>query len=540
MKLAIKKIWKRMEGINGLILILYSIFIFSTDVITNDKLGELYFFNIPYFVVSEILIIILSIVICPAIIRLLSKISIRGVASSCKPACSKIYNIAFYVIPFFLFLFYYISHYPGGFSPDSITQFAQTIDNKYNDWHPVIHTLIAFKLPLSLTGGWIGSIVLFQIICFSAVLGYSFNAIYKYTNLKFAVLSMLFVILNPQSGYIAMYPWKDTSFAIGALLLLTFSLHIYMSNGTWIKSKRNLLLFILTGTLTTLFRHNAILFTFPLIIAVFFYMTRKRGLIVCMSILVLCMGIRLPLYSAMNVEQPDQRQVETLGLPMTVIGAAVTYTPLALDEETLEFAYKVAPKEVWEEKYSYGSYNNVKWDDRTDNEIIEEYGATKVISMMIRCFQSSPRVSLKALIKLTRAIYTVSDGYSFFDVPGITHNNYGIEPNVNYDLCLYLKTYTDIVAANFPHIFMYLGVMHLLLIASVLSKYKLSKLSDWKKIFFIIPVFAYNYGTALLLTSSSDSSRFFYYVFPLMPILLVFLFHKNNERGTDTNVLVSE
>lgn len=340
---------------------------------------------------------------------------------------------------------------------------------------------------------------------------------------------MLFVILNPQSGYIAMYPWKDTSFAIGALLLLTFSLHIYMSNGTWIKSKINLLLFILTVALTTLFRHNAILFTFPLIIAVLFYMTRKRGLIVCMSVLVLYMGIRLPLYSAMNVEQPDQRQVETLGLPMTVIGAAVTYTPLALDEETLEFAYKVAPREVWEEKYSYGSYNNVKWDDRTNNKIIEEYGAEKVISMMTRCFRSSPRVSLTALIKLTRAIYTVSDKYLFFSVPSITHNNYGIDSNINHDLCL-----------NQSHIFMYLGVMHLLLIASVLSKFKLNKLSDWKKILFIIPVFAYNYGTALLLTSSSDSSRFFYYVFPLMPILIVFLFHKNNERGTDTNVLVSE
>jgi hypothetical protein len=33
--------------------------------------------------------------------------------------------------------------------------------------------LLAFKLPLALTGGWIGSVVLLQGLCFSGVIGYT-------------------------------------------------------------------------------------------------------------------------------------------------------------------------------------------------------------------------------------------------------------------------------------------------------------------------------------------------------------------------------
>ena len=99
---------------------------------------------------------------------------------------------------------------------------------------------------------------------------------------------------------------------------------------------------------------------------------------------------------------------------MTIIGAVVTHTPEALDEETREFAYKVAPKEVWEEKYKDGSYNAVKWDDRTNNNVIEEYGTQKVISMMFKSINASKCVALTSLIKLTDANYSLTDDYDKF------------------------------------------------------------------------------------------------------------------------------
>ncbi len=432
-----------------------------------------------------------------------------------------------------IFLIYYIAYYPGAFSKDSINQYSQVIHQQYNDWHPVIQTLFAFKLPLALTNGWIGSITLFQIICFSLVLGYTFNTILKYTNLKFTAISAAFILLNPQLGYIAMFPWKDVSFAIGALLLLTYALRIFLTKGTWLKTPLHTILFIITAVLTTLFRHNALLFTVPLIFAVMFYVTKKRGLVICLSIIMLCWGIKIPLYFAMGVVSPDQRQTEMLGLPMTVIGAAVTYTPSALDEETREFAYKVASKEVWEENYIYGSYNHVKFDDRTNNHVIEEYGSKEVILMMLKCFKNSPRVSLTAFIKLTEAAYTVSHEYDAVMMPFITQNDFNIAQTGNEGLKWALNGYSTVASGCFPHLYRYLGVMHLLLIAAVLSVCKLNKLKDWKKFFFILPVFAYNFGTTLLMTGIYDATRFYLYTFPLIPLLLVFLFKNDSENHTD-------
>ena len=527
MKSAAKKLWKYIEGINGLLLILYSVFIISTSVIIGNH------FSKYYFVIAELIMIALSVLLCPKIIRLFSTLSIQQYPHRIdllKEKRTKILRLAYFIIPFFVLFIYYISYYPGGFSPDLISQYTQAVNNQYNDWHPVIQTLFAFKLPLLLTGGWTGSIVLFQIISFSLVLGYSFNTIYQYTNLKYTIISMAFVLLNPQFGYISMYPWKDISFAIGALLLLTYSLRIFVTKGEWIKRPINIVSFIITVSLTTLFRHNALLFTIPLVIAVLFFMTRKRGLIICVGIIVLCIGIKLPLYYAIGVTSPDKRQIETLGLPMTIIGAVVTHTPETLDEETREFAYKVAPKEVWEEKYKDGSYNYVKWDDRTNNDVIEEYGTQKVISMMFKSINASKRVALTSLIKLTDASYSLTDNYDEFVYPGIIENEYGITQSINGRTAAICEAYRDFIKDFLSYPFPHLGLLHLILIVSVLSKCKLNKIKDWKKILFIIPVFAYNFGTTILLTGIDDATRFFFYTYLLIPLMLVFIYFNFTER----------
>ncbi len=535
MKSVSKKLWDYIGGINGLLLIFYSFFVFSTSVITSSNLSKF------YFIISEILILALSVIICPIIIKTISKINITQSKLKKRNQKSQFFlKFAFYIIPLCLFFVYYFAYYPGGFSLDSISQYTQVINNQYSDWHPVIQTLFALKLPLALTGGWIGSIVLFQILCFSAVLGYSFNTIYKCTNPKYTAISMIFVLLNPQVGYITMYPWKDISFAIGALLLLTYSLRIYVTKGEWIKKPINMVLFIISASLTTLFRHNALLFTIPLIIAVLFYITRKRGLIICLSIIVLCLGIKLPLYSAIGVTSPDKRQIETLGLPMTIIGAVVTYTPEALDEETREFTYKVAPKEVWEEKYKDGSYNAVKWDDRTNNDVIEKYGTQRVISMMFKSITASKRVALTSLIKLTDASYSLTDNYDKFVYPSIVENEYGISQTINGHATAICEAYRNFIKDFLSYPFLHLGFLHLILIVSVLSKCRLKKIKDWKKVLFIIPVFAYNFGTTILLTGINDATRFFFYTYLLIPTMLVFLYRKDDERSSDKNVQFSK
>lgn len=523
MKNAVKKLWDHIEGINGLILILYCIFIFSSFAFFELDLTE-------HLIKWLLLIVAVSVLFCPLLIKAVGKIRFPNRLNT--RSGDKLWDVLFFLIPFVLFLIKYLIYYPMGLSPDTYDQLTDALTNQYHDWHPALHTLLAFKLPLLLTGGWFGSVTLFQILVFSVVLWYSLRSIKAYTGTGYAVAAMLFIMLNPQTTNMAMYPWKDVAFAIGALLMLTYVLHIYFTDGQWIKNPINTCLLIVVFVLTTFFRHNAVLFTVPLLIAVFILIAKKRALVICLCAATLFCGIKYPLYSALGVESPDQRQVETLGLPMTVIGAVVTYAPEQLDEETLTFAYRVAPAEVWEEKFTYGNYNYVKWDDRTNNYVIEEYGAAKVLGMAVRCFKQCPTVALKSLIRLTEVVYSVCGNYIYLDMPSVGENPYGISDQGIPALQNLNEKISPMVFACFPGLFMYIGAMHLALIVSFLAKFQLNKRKAWKVLLILLPVFVYNFGTALLLTGANDSSRFFYYTFFLMPTLLVFLFKSKVERGT--------
>ena len=506
--------------IEDILFIIYSAFIIITGFFMSK--GEFI-----YFLRWSALGVIVIVATTPFLLKSIGKLKIRNI----KGIRVRYLTIASICIPFFSFILMYLIFYPGGFSPDSIVQYTQVVNNSYNDWHPVLQTLLAFTLPLSLTGGWIGSIVLFQIVFMSAAFAYAICAVYKYTNLTYTVFSMLFMILNPNVLSIAMYPWKDTTFAIGALFLTGMALHIWFSNGLWLDDKKHIVLLIIIISVTTIVRHNAILFTLPFMIAIFFRARKRQTIIISLCVVLLIAAIKGPVYSALHVEKAGMRQVETLGLPMTVIGAVATYDPDALDDETKEFVYRVAPPSTWSSRYTYGNYNSVKWADETDNDVIEEYGRNRILAMMFRCIRQSPSHAMKGLIRLTDVVYTIQDDYHYSAIPDVIGNEYGIQMEGIPVLQRVYAMYRAFCMVFFPHLFMYYGSMHLILIASILAKCHLNRLKDWSKILFAIPLLAYNFGTTLLLTGAGDSVRFFFYTFLLIPLLLV-LFYREEEGNS--------
>ena len=184
-----------------------------------------------------------------------------------------------------------------------------------------------------------------------------------------------------------------------------------------------------------------------------------------------------------------------------------------------------------------GSYNYVKFHDQTNNDVIDEYRAAKVLNMALKCFIHSPIHSLKALIKLTEVSYSVCNGgYMYIDLPRIDENNFGFEQKGVPILRTANSFFSGLVLKLFPTTFMHTGTLHMILIISILAKCKLNKLKDWKKILLVLPVFAYNFGTTLLLTGAEDSSRFFIYTFMIVPVLLVMIYKKDCEKGADEKV----
>lgn len=529
LKSAFKRLWRYIEGVNGLLLILYCVFIFSAFAFTAAS--SLRFFARWFFAIC-----LVCAALCPAALRAVRRLDARErpKASELKPSAANEtkLNALLFAVPLLIFLCRYIVYYPAAFSTDSVDQYAQAVTNSYNDWHPAVHTLLFIKLPLLLTGGWTGSIILFQILVFSAVIGYSLLVIKDCAGTRPALIAMAFIMLNPQTGNIAMFPWKDVAFAMGALLLTAYTLRIYHSGGEWIRRPANTAAFATALALTSLLRHNAPLFTVTLLLAVAFHIGLKRLISVCLCAVALVVGIKLPLYSALDVAPADRPAVETLGLPMTVIGSAVTYSPETLDADILEFAYRAAPKELWEENYLPGNFNAVKWDSRFDSSAIDEYGARRVLEMAWRCIKQAPAVSLNGLIKLTDPVYSVSDDFAYTSIPRMTRNPFGIEFRGVPALQKLNALISRAAATLLPWLFTYTGAVHLALIVLILARFPIGRFESWKRIFLVLPVFVYNFGTALLMSGASDSARFFYYTFPLAPLLFLLL-GKKHERNAE-------
>ena len=508
------------KRINSVLLALYLTFVLLCQVLVWG------IFNTDYYGFALRLCLVVSLLLSPLIIRFVSPIYIND--SPFERITGKKLTLFFYLTPLVVFLFFYLIYFPGSFSPDTYNQYAQITSGRYNDWHPVLHTLFAFFIPLKATNGWVGSISLFQIIVFAIALGYSFSSVYKYTGKKYIVGFMIYTLCNPLIC-ISIIPWKDVTFAIGALLLMTFSLNTIETKGLWIKKPLNFIVFSIIFVCTTIIRHNAVLFTAPLLVALFFQIPWKRFLVLTLSGIVLFVAIKGPLYSYLDVEKPDHRQVETLGLPMTIIGAAVTGQPDQLDEDVLEFAYNLAPKNVWEQNYVLGNFNSIK--SLCDLEVIEQYGTKRILEMTMRCIKSQPEICIKSLIKTTEAVYTVTDPHYVGVEPAIGDNSYGIEMKkrgANFRLLFTAYRYFITIVA--PHLFLFYGVVALVVMVSILAKCNLGVFHDWKKIFFAVPLFSYNFGSALLLTGYDDSPRFFYYTVLIVPVILV-LFYKMEESA---------
>ncbi len=460
--------------------------------------------------------------VCPYLLRRLSRVEIM-----CRKEEEKkngaVWFALFFLLSFLVLCCYYTAYFPGGFSSDSIYQYSQAQTGVYNDWHPVLHTFVVFAIPLKLTG-YPAAIIFFQIVWCSLILAYMAETFRMYGNMTYAAGSLLFILMNPVTGSIMMYPWKDVGFAASALLSMVYVLRTNLSKGAWLEKRGHAVMFSAVLVFAALARHNGILFALPLLAAIFFYSRKKRWVQAVFLFFALWFAVKVPFYSMLHVEAPDGRKMEVLGLPLTVIGNVAKENPGAMDSQTAEFVYDLAPKESWE-YYQCGSFNHIKFHG-VDWDAVEERSVPDILGMMLRCIKNAPGHAFMALFSLTDLVYAVDGDTSAAAVlsAGITENESGIEYAGNEKLRNYLGSYSSIINKGiFKYVFQYIGIMNLAVLCSILAKNNFKRADGWKRSFFAVPLLAYNFGTMLLLTGADF--RFFYVSFLVCPVIIFAMFH---------------
>ncbi len=437
--------------------------------------------------------------------------------------------IIFAGITLAVMLLWFAGYCPGSFQGDCLSQVRQAMTGKYSDWHPVWQTLLIYTIPLKITGGWFGSMTFFQMIWFSLAAGYMCTVMEAHAGRPATVLAWAYIVLNPYTGQMMLYPWKDSAFAIAGLVSMTMTAQIIFGDDNW---KTGWIRFVLFGIMlanTSLFRHNAILFTIPLIIALLFNMERRHWCKVVVSFIAFMLLIKVPVYNLLDVYREPQSVVQAVGLPMNIIANVAKETPELLDEETADFIYKIAPQETWESKYQLGNFGVIKYYCDINEQIIEDTGTIPIHIMGLKCFAYSPGPAVRAFFATTDIVYGIDILDRGHIGTQIETNDLGIHEQGNNAIANMLEIYYKIVRLHGFNYFRQTAFSLLLILVFALSVYHLNLWKDWKKILLILPVFSYAFGTMLLLTS--PDSRFFYIIYPICPVILMLIIADNNTAS---------
>ena len=426
-------------------------------------------------------------------------------------------------ITLMIFMTCFAAAYPGTFETDCITQLKQTVSGVYDDWHPIWHTLVCFTLPYKLTGQ-AASIVVFQILYLSAAIGFMTMVIYKGAGLTACIISYLYIVLNPFTLYISVSPLKDVGFGAACLVAMTLAADMYFDRDTVKPAVWKCILLGFMMANASIFRHNGLLFSVFLIFALFFHIIRSRWIVTACVFALSYFVIQGPVCSLVHAQHSETAVIQVVGLPMCIIGNTAVDTPDLMDEETEEFVYSIAPKEVWEDRFVRGNFNRMKYGGLHNPDAIEEKGVLPIVKMALRCAAASPQASLESFFALTDFVYGF-DVRNKADIDvivlGEADNDLGITYQGNDTIAHIMELYHKTAMVKGYNFILKLGFSVLIVISVILAVCRLNSWTDWKRIFSAFPILAYDFGTMLLL--SGHDARFFFMSFLICPLTVIML-----------------
>lgn len=482
--------------------------------------------TVPAGVISIVLLSALqALPLCASGLLLFSKIRISGVSSAGQfLRLRRFFPVVAAVLTFGYLLLWLIAYYPGGFSTDCISQLNQALTGNYNNWHPVLHTWLFFWIPWQLFHTPAG-IILYQIILFSLAVGYLYRVLSRRgCPMAFLVLSWLFLVINPQTAKIMMFPWKDSALTVVVLVIFAQLIEIYDTDGAWLKKWHHFLSFSALCFLATVLRHNAILLTAPIYAILFFFQKRIRKPVLCSGLLVLFALLLLngPVMTLAKVEAPGNRQTEVLGLPMTVLSEVYVETPEMLSDNAFGFMDSLATGEEWELYYQTGNFNTMKWNSsRPLTDLIEHEGARNILRYTVQAFLNSPKYALRGFASLTQMVWNPVGfpGWSN-ELPYCELNNLGVAAQGSPQLAQILSGFSDTTESFLLYLFTKnIGMMILIAMYAAVTNVGRGKLG---RAFMVFPMLIYDFGTMLLLTG--PDFRFFHFNFVIIiPLLYLIL-----------------
>jgi len=419
--------------------------------------------------------------------------------------------------------------YPGGVNYDISNQWRQVHSGEYNNWHPLLHTL--FLWLMTRICDRYPFVLLVQIVLFALALACLIAVLHKRgVPAWMALLAEGIVALTSLVRGTLMYAGKDSAMTIGVLVLTAWTIEILFSRGEWLRRPVHAVGFGAVLAVTTLLRHNAMLWTYVLIICVFFAFKacRRQAAIAAAVMIALLALIQGPLFGRVNVVYPDNFVDESMGIPMTILGDVKQREPEKLDEETSAFLATLATDEEWQTVYQLHNYNSIKFT--FDREYVARRPLDEILRMTARTAAAAPRAAFEAFNGLTDLVWDVSGQ----NESAIQVRNSGDIPEEAVGHALLNRLGGKAVGlfdavANLPVIrwlTQNVGVQMLLLLLVTLWSLRQNGCGV---LALALPTLVYNLGTMMLL--ASNDARFFQFSMTItLPVMLALAYVPKEEK----------
>lgn len=309
------------------------------------------------------------------------------------------------------------AYWPGILTPDSYATWLQITGHGFDDWVPVSFTLLVWLL----TRLWYTpAIVCLFLICTLSLFWGGCMTFFENQGLPrkhLFPLSIGFALL-PSNPIMLITIWKDIPYTIVNLALVYLLGLIWLSQGEWLRYRRNQVLLGIVLALPFLFRHNGLLILglVPLVLLISYWNRWKTILLSTVLAVVIVVVLRDGLELGLLQAKPNPASVMYV-VPIQHISAVVHEIGAPYNAEQKEVLKKIAPIDAWRDSYNplYADNLTKPWGVMNDPQVLDKItnNKEKLFAIFLNFTRRYPLIVLKSEINLTRLVWeiTANDEY---------------------------------------------------------------------------------------------------------------------------------
>jgi hypothetical protein len=316
----------------------------------------------------------------------------------------------------------WLGNWPAAMSPDSMNQWAQVLGGRYDDWHPVVHTLFLRVA----THIWFSpaAVVAVQIIAMLTVATLAVVVLARRGVGAGWLCLVLAGFAHPAQGAMLSVLWKDVPFAI-SLLAFTVSLALACEREPR-HPRTTYALLVLSGLGVALFRHNGFVVALAgwggAVVAQPAG-SRGRVMLALSAFLLAYGGSRLAVWQLLGAPRP--RATEVLAIPLQQVGAIVAGGG-RITAPQQEQVSALLPVSEWRSHYHPRSVDEIKFLPDFHADVLSAQAASYARLWVELCW-ANPGLAVLGWVRQTSVAWVPLQNAVSTYPEGVVPNPFGLK-----------------------------------------------------------------------------------------------------------------